>query len=501
MYPFKFEEIYKLSNNYITSLFEINDIEYDKDDDYHYDIILLELLYGDNIPGNIYIDKYDYTNIQDDKIYKLFDKYDRYDKSFLIWFVKYLFKKEITCDFYLLRYISLTNDVTFLQEYDENEYCEKNHKTKYDLDFAIKFAIYKNNLNMLKGLNEHIIKPYNIKFNHLIEKSIAEFSYELFYKRKSIDDNIVSYIEDNILIQNDIKYLNFLNSINPNRTNLDITCSYENIGGRDYMEDRHVAIEKKPYKFFAVYDGHGGSKVSELLKNEFHEIIFDNLDEIDGLLSVNKLNENLINKIEQKIYESFSYFDTYMYNNRYNLEIENDGSTAIIVLDIADYLIFCNLGDSRAIMFSNLSKTSNILTTDLIFKTKDQKPTDSLENKRIKNSGGYVFNGRVNGVLAISRSFGDFYSKNNKNNIYDPFNAPVSAKPVINFVSKPQSINFKLLLASDGLWDVFNTYQVMYKFSKNFTDLDKQKTCKIIVNQVLNTNPHNDNITVLMYDY
>lgn len=496
MYPFKFEEIYKLRNDYITSLFQINDVEYDKDDDYDYDSVLLELLYGENIPRNTYIDKYDYTNVEDDKIYKLFAKYDRYDKSFLIWFVRYLLKKDTTCDFYLLRYISLTNDVTFLQEYDENEYCEKNHKTKYDLDFAIKFAIYENNLNMLKGLNEHIMKPYNIRFNHLIEKSIAEFSYKLFYKRKSINESIVTYVEENILRRSDSKYLIFLNSIDPNRINSNITCAYENIGGRNYMEDRHVAIEKKPYKFFAVYDGHGGSKVSELLKNEFHEIIFDNLDEIDGLFSANKLNNDLMNKIEQKIYSSFSYFDTYMYNNRNDLEIVNDGSTAIIVLDIADYLIFCNLGDSRAIMFSNLQNSNN-----LIFQTKDQKPTDSSENKRIKDSGGIVFNGRVNAVLGVSRSFGDFYAKNNKNNIYDPFNAPVSTKPVITFVSKPQSINFKLLLASDGLWDVFNTYEVMNKSNRNVTDSNKGKTCEIIVNQVLKKKPNNDNITVLMCDY
>ena len=51
------------------------------------------------------------------------------------------------------------------------------------------------------------------------------------------------------------------------------------------------------------------------------------------------------------------------------------------------------------------------------FATKDHKPDDPEETKRINNSGGFVslppqtYIPRVNGQLALSRAFGDFQLK------------------------------------------------------------------------------------------
>lgn len=39
--------------------------------------------------------------------------------------------------------------------------------------------------------------------------------------------------------------------------------------------------------------------------------------------------------------------------------------------------------------------------------TYDHKGTDKQEAKRIMDSGGFVMSGRVNGVLAVTRSLGD----------------------------------------------------------------------------------------------
>lgn len=45
--------------------------------------------------------------------------------------------------------------------------------------------------------------------------------------------------------------------------------------------------------------------------------------------------------------------------------------------------------------------------------SQDHKPKHSKEEQRIRNAGGYVENGRVNGSLALSRALGDFSFKTN----------------------------------------------------------------------------------------
>ncbi len=43
--------------------------------------------------------------------------------------------------------------------------------------------------------------------------------------------------------------------------------------------------------------------------------------------------------------------------------------------------------------------------------TEDHKPTDMGEYRRIMESGGVVVNGRINGILNLSRAIGDFNYK------------------------------------------------------------------------------------------
>lgn len=81
------------------------------------------------------------------------------------------------------------------------------------------------------------------------------------------------------------------------------------------------------------------------------------------------------------------------------------GCTATLAL-ITQTEIYCaNAGDSRTVM------SKNKVVTDL---SKDHKPDDTEEKRRIYNAGGYVEESRVNGMLALSRALGDFEYKNNK---------------------------------------------------------------------------------------
>lgn len=67
--------------------------------------------------------------------------------------------------------------------------------------------------------------------------------------------------------------------------------------------------------------------------------------------------------------------------------------------------IFCsNAGDSRTVM------SKNKIAVDL---SKDHKPEDVEERRRIYAAGGFVEDNRVNGNLALSRALGDFEYKSN----------------------------------------------------------------------------------------
>ncbi len=60
-------------------------------------------------------------------------------------------------------------------------------------------------------------------------------------------------------------------------------------------------------------------------------------------------------------------------------------------------------------------------------------------------AGGTITNNRVNGSLAVTRAFGDFFYKK----------SGVSSVPEINKVSIGKDDEF-MIIATDGLWDVMS---------------------------------------------
>lgn len=85
---------------------------------------------------------------------------------------------------------------------------------------------------------------------------------------------------------------------------------------------------------------------------------------------------------------------------------DNSGCTAVAaLLTKSNVLYVSNAGDSRAVISTKDGRAIPL--------TQDHKPKHPKESQRIKNAGGFVENGRVNGSLALSRALGDFNFKNN----------------------------------------------------------------------------------------
>jgi serine/threonine protein phosphatase PrpC len=131
------------------------------------------------------------------------------------------------------------------------------------------------------------------------------------------------------------------------------------------------------------------------------------------------------------------------------VNLERSGSTGVVVLLTPSHIICANVGDSRAM----LSTKNAVLPLSF-----DHKPHNDVEWTRVEKCGGFVRAGRVDGDLAVSRSFGDFGYKNCSmkeigDTTTDQKDHRVTAHPdILVYAREPMNDEF-LVLACDGIWD------------------------------------------------
>eukprot|EP00898_Chlorokybus_atmophyticus_P002400 jgi/Chlat1/3160/Chrsp219S03309 len=148
------------------------------------------------------------------------------------------------------------------------------------------------------------------------------------------------------------------------------------------------------------------------------------------------------------------------------------GSTAVTAVMRGDTLIVANAGDSRAV----LSRKGQAIEL-----SKDHKPDSEIERTRILAAGGFIADGRVNGVLALSRAIGDMEYKSNPKR--GPEAQIVTAHPDIKQVQLQDGDEF-LLLACDGIWDVMSSQEAVDFVHQR---LHKREKLSQIVEEMFNT--------------
>ena len=289
-------------------------------------------------------------------------------------------------------------------------------------------------------------------------------------------------------------------------------CCLSIQGNRKTMEDSHI-YEKYCrsnciVEMYGVFDGHGGTETSYILKNKFPQYIIKNLENVDI---------KNISYVKQLLCNIFIDFDQWLFSKKD--ELDKSGSTAIICLVIQhingdlsrEYNIYLiNLGDSRGIIAVHQNNNFQILLESL-----DHKPSSENEIRRIISCGGYIKNlniPRVNGYLSVSRSFGDFRKPGLKtqNLNYLGIQSPLSPEPDIffsSFHSSSQKFDIYLLLACDGLWDVIKSseaFDIIKKIgysslsSTNNSSLQNNYPliCSSLITQAFKRGS-NDNISVM----
>ena len=153
---------------------------------------------------------------------------------------------------------------------------------------------------------------------------------------------------------------------------------------------------------------------------------------------------------------------------------EDPGTTIVVVVVTPDWIVCANAGDSRAVFSKNGAKAVPL--------SYDHKPDDEVEEKRIRDAGGYVAGGRVEGDLAVSRGLGDFRfkeqntvlrgsrfyedgksgdskSSDSSDSMLKVDDQKVSPVPDIVVQNRNRDLDEFIIIACDGIWDVQSNYE------------------------------------------
>ena len=211
------------------------------------------------------------------------------------------------------------------------------------------------------------------------------------------------------------------------------------------MEDYTLILDNfdsDPNKgFFMLLDGHGGTEAAEFVK--------------ENLPNIFKKKKGSFEKV---VKDSFISVDNLITQQAW---CKNVGTTLSLLYIIKSdeifgetYTVNCaNIGDSRVVLIND-NKVTRI--------SYDHKASDMSERIRIIKEGGSVFNGRIFGQLALSRSFGDYqYRKSG-----------LSIEPYIYSTTLSNSKRALIIMASDGIWDMIDDNDLIKFAKKNSYDLE-----------------------------
>ncbi|KAL4478972.1 hypothetical protein ABPG72_019409 [Tetrahymena utriculariae] len=249
------------------------------------------------------------------------------------------------------------------------------------------------------------------------------------------------------------------------KTNQDNFIIYTNLNNK---QDRYI---------FAVCDGHGvyghlcSSFIRRILPKKIEEALAREINNLENDFIENSLNLAFL-QCSKELLES-------------NIDCTFSGSTCVLLLIIGNKMWSANAGDSRAIICSSHEK----LNWDLKPLTRDHKPDDPEEYKRIIQRGGRVetYRDEYNNPLgpyrvwlrdenipglAMARSFGDVIASQ----------VGVTCEPEVISFDIQESDRF-IILASDGVWEFISNEDVMNHVIPYYKLDDTEQGCQKLVKE------------------
>ena len=365
---------------------------------------------------------------------------------------------------------------------------DHNQNVNKNLRYILKGKPVKKEENELKNINNNIFNNKQNKFvfklninNIIINKPINNGKSSDHYILKKNNNNLGN--KNFRLHKNDLNKLNLkINSVNEEK--ISNTSSENIIHLKDYffreeinskinesMEDfvliKHpfLSMEKNNLSLFGIFDGHGGDFISKYLKENFASVLEKNI-KINYSSNFRSILKTSIESIDKDL-EKFN-------------EAENCGSTGTIVIVNNNSLYCANVGDSKCFYISK----NNVMQI-----SEDHNCTNQKEREELKKKGVLIFQNRVFGCLALTRTFGDNALKK------DGVGCEPSIKKI--FLDK-NNVKF-IIIASDGIWDVVNEEKLweIYNGLRNGTS---EEFCNELVDFAMN-NGSTDNISCIVLSF
>ena len=353
---------------------------------------------------------------------------------------------------------------------------------------------YDNELNNNNNMNDRIIQnEKNInnninKINNNIDNNL-ENSDNIFLDENEDNGKPPNAIElsdligDKCLLDLDILSINFNNYESSKTSSKKMgfihayaANTYQGLV-RNYNEDRVSIIinmaKPKNYSkeywpktsFFGIYDGHGGNKCSEYLRDNLHKLI---LNDINFPENVELAIKNGFKNAEKNFFNEFALDQT----DKNNI-LDRSGSCAVTILFVDDMIYVANVGDSRAIFSENNGN-------NYIEVTEDHKPNNPKEKIRIVKNGGHVYqsqtvingaekenlNGQIllgpyrvlPGRLSVSRTIGDIEAKNES--FGGNPNVIICEPDIFIYDLKRNKIDF-FIMGCDGIFDQMTNDEII----------------------------------------
>ncbi|CAD2221540.1 protein phosphatase [Angomonas deanei] len=257
-------------------------------------------------------------------------------------------------------------------------------------------------------------------------------------------------------------------------------------GWRSTMEDAHVISLSLPHlpsgivaedaALAAVFDGHCGSKFAQSCAANVLTWLTTAASFKAGRYGV-------------ALRDAYLAGDAALHKSMPN---ELSGCTGNSILLVQNHLYCANTGDSRAVLCRD---------GVAIPLSEDHKPTNQSEEIRINKAGGFVHAGRVNGVLSLSRAFGDYAFKDVS---LPPEKMAITVVPDVKHVELTPQDEF-VIIACDGVWDVLSNEACVEFVRGEVADHgDISLACERVMNNCLAAAPTSfgtDNMTIVILQF
>lgn len=149
-------------------------------------------------------------------------------------------------------------------------------------------------------------------------------------------------------------------------------------------------------------------------------------------------------------------------------------------------LVLAHVGDSRIVVWDTESGGGHArrLTTD-------HTPAVRAEVDRLESDGGFVARGRVMGVLAVTRAFGNWEMKKQSPSHPDVSRIRLGLPP-------PKRSDRFLIIACDGLWDVISDTDACKVVRAHLKKGGRPELAAKVLVQEAMARRTTDNVTVLV---